>query len=271
MNVALRRNKTKKAKITIVRRFLLGLVIALASLQVTAGQLAIIIDDIGYRHTDEDALSLPSGITLSVIPHTPLGKKLAQEAHAKGHEIMVHLPMQALNGKDMGPGGLNNKMSEHDFKQAVENALSSVPYAKGSNNHMGSLLTQLDQPMQWLMEVLRSENLYFVDSLTTRYSKASSEAHTFNVPLLKRQVFLDNQKSTAALARQLQQAVQLAKHQGQAVLIAHPYPETVRFLKQQLKPQLQQQGVELVKASELLSFQFANKDAAKKDSNKEQL
>ncbi|QSX33721.1 divergent polysaccharide deacetylase family protein [Shewanella avicenniae] len=253
-----------------MRRLILGLFLALCCNPCNAGQLAIIIDDIGYRHTDEDALSLPSGITLSVLPHTPLGQKLAEQGHHKGHEIMVHLPMQALNGKAMGPGGLNNQMDEQDFKLAVEEALSSVPYAKGSNNHMGSLLTQLDKPMQWLMEVLRSENLYFVDSMTTRYSKASKEANTFNVPLLRRQVFLDNQLDQATLAKQLEQAMTLAKQDGQAVLIAHPYPETIAFLKRQLKERLKRRGVELVKASELLSFQFA-KEQSKKDSSNEQL
>nr|WP_241461082.1 divergent polysaccharide deacetylase family protein [Shewanella mangrovi] len=235
-----------------------------------AGQLAIIIDDIGYRHTDEDALSLPAGITLSVLPHTPLGHKLAEQAHLKGHEIMVHLPMQALNGKTMGPGGLNNKMDEADFKQTVVDAINSVPYAKGSNNHMGSLLTQLDKPMSWLMQVLRSENFYFIDSVTTKYSRAEKEATTFNVPTLRRQVFLDNQLSEPKLERQLAEAITLAKQDGQAILIAHPYPETITFLKRQLKQQLHQQGVELVKASELLSFQFA-KEQTNKAQNKEQL
>lgn len=253
-----------------MRRLLLGVVLALASLYCSAGQLAIIIDDIGYRHTDEDTLSLPAGITLSVLPHTPLGRKLAEQAHAKGHEIMVHLPMQALNGKAMGPGGLNNQMDEAHFKQAVADAIKSVPYAKGSNNHMGSLLTQLDQPMQWLMEVLRGENFYFVDSVTTRFSKASNEAQTFNVPLLKRQVFLDNRVDQRALKQQLATALTLAKQQGQAVLIAHPYPETIEFLKHSLKSELQQQGVELVKASELLTLQFA-KERSKASNDKEQL
>ncbi|MDF0535984.1 divergent polysaccharide deacetylase family protein [Shewanella sp. A32] len=223
-----------------------------------AAKLAIIMDDIGYRHTDEAALSLPPGITFSILPHTPLGEKMARAAHAKGHEIMVHIPMQALDGRTMGPGGLNNQMSETQFKQVVEDAIGSIPFAKGTNNHMGSLLTQLDRPMGWLMSVLKQQNLYFVDSVTTRYTKAGDEAETHDVPLLKRQVFLDNQTSLAALKHQLKEAVHLARKEGQVVLIAHPYPETIAFLKKQLK-QLPEEGVQLVHASSLLPLQLAQK------------
>ncbi|MGL5046800.1 MAG: divergent polysaccharide deacetylase family protein [Shewanella sp.] len=70
-----------------------------------ATKITLIIDDIDYRHTDKAVLALPSTVTLSALPHTPLGKDLANAAHQKGHEIMQHLPMQALNGKTLGLGG----------------------------------------------------------------------------------------------------------------------------------------------------------------------
>ncbi|WP_165900112.1 divergent polysaccharide deacetylase family protein [Shewanella fodinae] len=250
-------------------RLLLLCLLLTCSTQLMAAKLAIIMDDIGYRHTDVAALSLPADVTFSVLPHTPLGARLATEAHAKGHEIMVHLPMQALNGKTMGPGGLDNQLSESEFKQRVEDAISSVPFAKGSNNHMGSLLTQLDQPMSWLMSVLKQQDLYFVDSITTRYTKAGEEADAYRVPLLRRQVFLDNQTSTSALTQQLQQAVHLAKTEGQVVLIAHPYPETISFLKTQLK-KLSTEGIQLVRASSLLPLQMAQKTEMPEE-NKERL
>ncbi|BCV68525.1 hypothetical protein TUM17387_38840 [Shewanella carassii] len=221
-------------------------------------RLAIVIDDIGYRHTDEAALSLPSAVTLSVLPHTPLGQQLARQAHSKGHEIMVHLPMQALNGKTMGPGGLNNQMSETEFKATLKQALQSVPFARGSNNHMGSLLTQLEQPMGWLMEVLQQEEHFFIDSVTTRYTKAGEKADALGVPLLRRQVFLDNQLTEQAFERQLDLAIAKAQSEGEALMIAHPYPESIQFLKKRL-PELAKIGVTLVPASSLLPITLAQK------------
>ncbi|QSX37324.1 divergent polysaccharide deacetylase family protein [Shewanella sedimentimangrovi] len=223
-----------------------------------AGQLAIIIDDIGYRQTDTAVLSLPPEVTLSVLPHTPLGKKLAQQGHQKGHEIMLHLPMQALNGDTLGPGGLTNQMSESQFKQQVAQAMDSVPYIKGVNNHMGSLLTQLPAPMSWLMEMLKSRELYFIDSATTKFSRGEEMAEQRGVPSLRRQLFLDNDISHKGLERQFRQLLELSKGPGMTVAIAHPHPTTVAFLKANL-PSLSKEGIDLIPASQLLPLALARK------------
>ncbi|MFT5235604.1 MAG: polysaccharide deacetylase 2 family uncharacterized protein YibQ, partial [Shewanella sp.] len=125
-------------------RFILCFLAVFISSFTEAAQVAIIIDDIGYRQSDEAVLTLPENITISVLPHTPLGYTVASAAYEKGHEIMVHLPMQSLNGKALGPGGLTNSMGEIELKNIMRSAFLSVPFAKGANNHMGSLLTQLE-------------------------------------------------------------------------------------------------------------------------------
>lgn len=223
---------------------------------VNAAKVAIIIDDIGYRQSDEAVLTLPNNITLSVLPHTPLGSSVAHIAHERGYEVMLHLPMQALNGKKLGPGGITNDMSEMDVKQTINQAFENIPFAKGANNHMGSLLTQLDEPMLWVMESLKQKRLYFVDSITTRYTKAGSTADKLGIPRLKRQIFLDNDVSQAGLEQQFERLIALALRQGQVVAIAHPHPETIEYLKQNL-PRLQQAGISLVKVSELLPYKIA--------------
>lgn len=239
-------------------------ILALLAISITpsnAAQIALIIDDIGYRHTDEAVLSLPCAVTLSVLPHTPLSNKLAKAAHAKGHEIMLHLPMQALNGKALGLGGLTNKMSEAQIRSSVLAAIASVPFAKGANNHMGSLLTQLDDPMLWVMETLKQKQLYFVDSMTTKFTKAGDKADLLGVPLLRRQLFLDNDVSATALEKQFNLMISQAHAQGSLVAIAHPYPETIHFLKTNLA-RLKAEGIELVPTSRLLPIELAHEKGA---------
>ena len=239
-----------------MRLFYSLLLLTLSTSQSYAAQIALIIDDIGYRHSDETVLALPSTVTLSVLPHTPLGKQLAKTAHEKGHEIMLHLPMQALNGKTLGLGGLTNTMSEAQIRDTVIDAIDSVPFAKGANNHMGSLLTQLDDPMLWIMETLKQKQLYFVDSMTTRFTKAGDKADQLGVPLLKRQLFLDNDTSASALEKQFSVMISQAHTEGNLVAIAHPYPETIRFLKANLQ-RLEIEGIALVPASSLLSIDIS--------------
>ncbi|GIU53949.1 MULTISPECIES: divergent polysaccharide deacetylase family protein [Shewanella] len=237
--------------------FLLIAILVCGSVQAT--NIAIIIDDIGYRQSDEAVLSLPNTVTLSVLPHTPLGQTLAQQGHQQGNEIMLHIPMQALNGKKLGDGGLTNDMDEHQLKNQLKASIDNIPYAKGANNHMGSLLTQLDNPMNWLMESLKKKDLYFVDSVTTRFSKASDKAQQYGVPLLRREIFLDNDVSEHALEKQFSQIIRKAKTDGNIVVIAHPYPETVRFLNQNLH-RLEAKGINLVHTSKLLPVAMAKNE-----------
>ena len=241
-------------------RFILYFLAVVISSSTHAARVAIIIDDIGYRQSDEAVLTLPKSITLSVLPHTPLGYSVASMGYNKGHEIMVHLPMQALNGKALGPGGLTNSMDEKELKNNLQSAFHSIPFAKGANNHMGSLLTQLKEPMLWVMESLKQKDLYFVDSMTTLFTKAGSTADQLGVPQLKRELFLDNDISAAALESQFSKLIMLAHNQGQIVAIAHPYPETIKYLKLNLH-RLQEAGIKLVKTSELLPYKLVSKNS----------
>ena len=66
-------------------------------------------------------------------------------------------------------------------------------------------------------------------------------------------MFLDNNKSYSALDAQFKELIRLAKHQGSAVGIGHPYPETLRYLQKNLS-RLKAAGIELVPVSALLDL-----------------
>lgn len=215
-----------------------------------SAQVAIIIDDVGYKQSDRKVLSLPPQITLSILPFTPLATELAEQAHQQGHEIMLHFPMQSLNGKRLGIGGIDNSMTKQQICLAIEQAISSIPQVKGLNNHMGSLLTQLEMPMSWIMEILNRHQLYFIDSSTTRYTKARTIADHFDVPNLKREIFLDNDLSYKGLEKQFETILTAAKHKQKVVVIAHPHKQTIAFLNANLH-RLTQAGIELVPTSAL--------------------
>jgi len=217
----------------------------------SVARVSIIIDDIGYRNSDIAALTLPGEITFAVLPHTPHGKKLAQQAHRRNLDVMLHIPMEAENGKFLGPGGLTTKMNEQAFRLTLNKAFSEIPFAIGINNHMGSKLTKLYEPMLWTMRYLKEHNHIFVDSMTTQLSRAKDVAKILGVPTLSRQVFLDNQLDHAYIKGQFNQLMEAAKASGTAVAIAHPHPETIRALTQ-LLPELSANNIELVGISKLL-------------------
>ncbi|WKE65475.1 divergent polysaccharide deacetylase family protein [Gallaecimonas kandeliae] len=220
---------------------LLGLLPALATAQ---PKLALIVDDIGYSAADVQALALPRAVTLSVLPHTPYGAKLAAEAR---QPIMLHLPMEPQGKAPLEAHTLTNTQSRAQLEQILAAALQDVPEAKGVNNHMGSLLTQDRQRMDWLMADLAKRGLYFVDSRTTAQSQALAAARAAGVPAVARKVFLDNDQ--AGMVGQWQRALRLARRDGQVVVIAHPHPRTLAFLQAALA---KLPATELVPVSALL-------------------
>lgn len=215
-------------------------------------QVAIVIDDIGYRKTDKIALTLPGEVTYSVLPHTPYGFELANQAHLRNKDVLLHIPMESKIGKKLGPASLTSDMSEHDIHLKLEKAFLEIPFAIGINNHMGSHLTQLYAPMAATMKYLKTNNRIFLDSKTTPLSKGEEVAKLFGVPTLHRHVFLDNQLNKAYVSKQFLQLMTIAKKQGKAVAIAHPHPETITILKD-LIPLLNENNIELVKLSTLLN------------------
>ncbi|MCL1079595.1 divergent polysaccharide deacetylase family protein [Parashewanella spongiae] len=234
-------------------------VFVLSSHNAFSAQIAIIIDDVGYQQSDRKVLSLPSQITLSILPFTPLANELADAAHQKGHEIMLHFPMQSLNGKRLGLGGIDSSMNKQQINKTIEQAILSIPQAKGLNNHMGSLLTQLELPMSWVMETLNRHKLYFIDSSTTRYTRARIVADRFDVPNLKREIFLDNDLSQQGLEKQFKLLFTSAKNKQKVVVIAHPHKQTINFLNANLH-RLTQEGIKIVPASTLFEPQLLTKN-----------
>ncbi|MCB1923479.1 MAG: divergent polysaccharide deacetylase family protein [Gammaproteobacteria bacterium] len=216
-------------------------------------RIAIIIDDLGNnRALGREAVALPGALTYAVLPSRPYSSYIAQTADASGKEVMLHLPMEASDGRAMGPGGLSLGMDRKSFAHAVREGIESLPNIAGVNNHMGSLLTRQPDAMRWLMEELRCfDRLYFVDSRTDVRTVARDSARDAGLANAARDVFLDNQQDREYIRAQLARLIAIARRHGSAIGIGHPYPETLAVLAEQL-PQLSVQGIQLVPVSRLV-------------------
>lgn len=216
--------------------------------------ISIIIDDLGnIKERDSRALKLPGNITYSFLPHTPYARELAIQAHHLNREVMLHQPMESLANKKLGPGGLTLEMSRKEFINQIQSNLNSVPYVAGINNHMGSLLTQHPGQMRWLMQELNKRNdLYFVDSYTTKTSIGQKIARENWVPTVRRDVFLDTERDISKIRKHFHRLINKARKTGSAVAIGHPYPETMAILEEEL-PKLPGKGIQLLPVSELLA------------------
>ena len=178
---------------------------------------------------------------------------LADHAHQRGKEILLHLPLQA-NTDELQPERweIGIDMSRERLGTVFNEALQSVPHVSGINSHRGSLMTRHPGHMQWLMEEIQDhEHLFFIDSYTHHESVALQIAQEAGVDAVKRDVFLDPDRLPETVAREFERMKTLARKRGQVVAIAHPYPATLDLLEREL-PRLLEEGFTLVSVSELV-------------------
>lgn len=232
----------------------LALLVTLECAAEPAARIAIIIDDLGYGlEAGERAIALPGPVACAILPGAPRATALATAANARGKEVLLHLPLQAVDHQGpMEPDAITLDTSREHLSLTVLRAFESVPFAVGVNGHRGSLITRHPGHMRWLMEdLLLRDGLFFVDSYTTHLSVAMQIASETGVRAIRRDVFLDPDALPGTVAREFERLKSLARQRGSAVAIGHPHPATLAFLEQEL-PGLVEDGIELVTLAELL-------------------
>jgi polysaccharide deacetylase 2 family uncharacterized protein YibQ len=216
-------------------------------------RLAIILDDLGTDRTAAESIfALRYPLTISVLPNHEHSVDIAEEAHRRGYEVMLHLPMQSVGNEKPEAQELHPGMPEREVAAMVEQFLRNVPEVAGVNNHQGSQATADPALMSELMPVLREHNLYYVDSRTTAATVAFETAQSDGVRSGFRNVpFLDDVAEVAAVRKQLELALRGAREKGEAIAIGHPHPATLQALREIL-PQAEALGVRLVFVSALV-------------------
>lgn len=219
-----------------------------------APKLALILDDLGEQHAaGERALRLPAPVALSFLPDSPHSAAQSARGAAQGHEILLHLPLQAEDPHATDARALPVTATPERIARVLGAAMAQLPQAVGINNHQGSRFTADFGAVDALMRALAGlpGAPYFVDSRTTAATRAFARARALGIPAVERQVFIDAHRGEAAVRQGWKRWLAHARRDGSALAIAHPYPETLALLEAEL-PKLRAQGFELVPPSALL-------------------
>ena len=217
-------------------------------------KVAIVIDDLGKeKHISQELLDWDLPLTLSVLPFAPNAKTIALEAHRKGKEVILHLPMEPHGYPKIQPGegALLEEMDEEGLLRQLSKDIEAIPYIKGVSNHMGSRLTEDPEKMRIIFSELKKRGLFFLDSRTTPQTVGLQTAKSLGLKATERSVFLDNSSNEDDVRKQLERLIHLSLSTGKAIGIGHPHPSTIKSLKEMI-PKMQEQGIEIVPLSTLL-------------------
>src|SRR4051812_17061464 len=216
--------------------------------------IAMCIDDLGEDIAGTDkAMALPKQVALSFLPYAQTTPFLAVEAARKGHEVLAHVPMQAIGTIDPGPMALKTGAPDNAARLAWN--LARVPGLIGINNHEGSKFTADAAGLTPVVQALAARHLFFFDSRTGADSKVVTVARQFGVASAGRDIFLDDTASDSEIRKQLDALARTARSQGVAIAIGHPHDLTLQLLAAWLA---QDHGVTLVPLSEAIRLKAGN-------------
>ncbi len=219
-----------------------------------SAQIAIVIDDWGYSLKNLPLLfEIKSPLTVSILPDVVYSTQIATAMNKrKNFEIIIHLPLEPedIPEKNLESGTLYTSMSKEEIIASLDKALKSIPYAVGVSNHMGSKATRDEDFMRVLFSGIRTQKLFFLDSLVTPGSICEELSRQMNVRFARRSVFLDNDTRPEYIKSQLAQLVSKSKSEGSAIGIGHGNKATLKVLKEMI-PRLEEQGIQFVHLSQL--------------------
>ncbi len=217
--------------------------------------VAIIIDDMGANLSEvRQLMNIGVPLTFSIIPGLRQSREVALAAHAKGYEVMLHIPMEPRDYplRRLESNGLLLSYSDGEIESRVRDLMNVIPHVVGANNHMGSRFTENRVKMGIVLKVLKEHGMFFVDSVTTPKSVGLSLSREMGLRATARNApFLDNSEDVSAIKQQLASLARMAVKKGSAVGICHPHAATIRALAEEL-PAMRKDGIRFVYVSKLV-------------------
>ena len=199
-------------------------------------KIAIIVRGLGLSSAAAETAvnQLPATVSLSFTPYArDRAKAWAAEARRNGHEVLVDLPMEPAGypATDPGPQAIMTEVNARENLRRLEWLLGQVDREVGAVAQMGSAVLADRQVAEPVLQALKDRGLMFVDNGTLADSAAREIAQRLGLPFAVNDRTLDGgQVSRRAIEARLVEAERLAREQGLAVVMAHPYPVSLELL-----------------------------------------
>ncbi len=188
-------------------------------------KIALIVRGLGLnpRITQQAIDALPPETTLSFVPYADGLQTWVNIARAKGHEVLLEVPMEPLDypDNDPGPQGLMSASPPAENAKRLEWVMGRATGYFGLANYLGSKFIASDPGMNALFDVLRQRGLAFIDD-GTAFTRVG------DVQRASADRVVDGQQLSAdSIGKQLEGLELAAKQNGQALGVGSAYPVTI--------------------------------------------
>lgn len=197
-------------------------------------RLALVITGLGLsRAATLRAIDETSPVvTLAFSPYADDLPALVERARARGHEVLIAVPMQPtdVKGRDAGPLALTVSLSDAVLRERFDAMAGRIPGAVGIVGDLGDRFTRDAAAMRPLLDAVAAKGMIYLDNRLEGAEPAAAGSEAVAHAGLARAAvtfWLDRAPVAEAIDRELAAAAEAARRNGAAVAIAEPYPLTL--------------------------------------------
>jgi polysaccharide deacetylase 2 family uncharacterized protein YibQ len=218
--------------------------------------IAIVIGGlgIGTAATDNAIKQLPAGITFAFAPYGADTPKSAGRARAKGHEILLQIPMEPDNypDNDPGPQTLVTALTSEQNLDRLHWLLSRLHGYVGVTTLMGARFVTSEAALSPVLRDIASRGLLYLDDGTEPKSAAPEIAGAIQAPFLKADLVLDAKASWSDIDDALSKLEAIAAERGSAVGLAELQTVSIERIARWAKA-AEARGIRIVPLSAILT------------------
>lgn len=218
-------------------------------------KIAVVIGGLGLGEAVTQAAvdRLPAGVTLAVTPYGSALQGLVSTARAKGHEVLLELPLEPYDYPDNDPGQdtLLTGTTAEENPGRLRRVLAKVTGYAGLINSQGAKFLSSEGDIRSLLATVSGRGLYFVDTGAAEQSIAREVAAAEGAPFARGDRLIDREPTREAIEKEFTTLEELAKQRGSAIGIAGAYPVTIDRVTAWAQS-LEEKGIALVPVSSLV-------------------
>jgi len=218
-------------------------------------RIAIVVRGLGISAAATQAAldSLPPGVTLAFAPYAHDVSHWVAEARARGHEVLLEIPMEPYDfpDSDPGPHTLRAGQGETANMDRLTWALTRFTGYAGVTNLMGQRFLSDSDALSPTLTYLSRHGLYFFDNGSAAQSVAPLVAGQVGAPLVQSNAAIDTIQTALEIDHRLSDLERAARANGSASGSAFLYPVSLSRIAAWAKD-LKSRGFVLVPVSAIV-------------------
>ena len=224
----------------------------MAVLESRRPKIVLVLGGMGLNQklTRQAIEKLPGDVTLGFAPYGDDLQSQVNKARARGHEILLQVPMEPVGypGTNPGPNTLLTDATPEDNLKALTWHMSRLAGYSGITNYMGARLLGEEDALRPVMKELKARGLVYLENGTGNPTLSAKLGQEVRLPVRNAGLVIDADPTAPAIAAALEQLEQEAIATGWAIGTGAGLEVTIETVAEWIKT-LQEKGILLVPVS----------------------